>query len=61
MADTKTRKPGPKPYSAQKRRSRLIGIPVNAAEYAAIRKASGKWTVAAWARGVLLAAARYGA
>jgi hypothetical protein len=54
----KRQKPGPKPLAPRDKRSFKIQVPVNARELAAIRRAAGKTYLGAWARGVLLAAAK---
>jgi hypothetical protein len=56
--DMKRLKPGPKPLAARDKRSLRVQVPVNAAEYAAARRAAGKASVAVWARGVLMEAAK---
>ena len=48
------RKPGRKPVAAAERRSRMVHVPVNAAEMKAMQKAAGSEYLAVWARRALM-------
>jgi hypothetical protein len=51
-------KTGPKPLPKAIKRSRMIGVAVNAAELAMLRRAAGLMPVAVWVRDIAIAAAK---
>lgn len=57
MEPKRRKKPGPKPMRKSEVRSHVLGIALNRAEWAAIRKAA-KPSPTVWARTVLLEAAK---
>ena len=56
----KRMKPGPRPMTAKEKRSLRVQVPVNIAEYNAVRRAAGNASIGSWARGVLMDAAKKG-
>jgi len=52
----KRKKSGPKPMAPDVKRTRLLGVKVNAVEYAKLENAAGPYPVATWARAVLISA-----
>ncbi len=55
---TPRKKPGPKPKPANERCSFLLHVKVTKAERAAILATVGRGSLSAWARGVLVGAAK---